>query len=245
MNYLLSLVHQTDSPLLIAFLLGVVFLLDPCAVLTNIAAIGYIGREITSVRKVFVNGLWYTLGRVVAFCVLGGVFMILLQTGANVLHMQSFFENYGELLLIPFFLIMGVLIVFSDLLPAFKWSFVSEKLERRLKQNAVGSFLMGAVLSLALCPTNAIIFFVMLVPLAATQSFGGGLLLLIVFSVTVALSVLVISWILAFSYDGISRFYHSISHYGKWFRWAVGLFFIILGCYFLFEYLHETSCSCC
>ena len=66
-----------------------------------------------------------------------------------------------------------------------------------------------------------------------------GWLLLLVFALTVALPVIIISWILAFSFENISRFYASIQKVGKYFRLAVGAFFILLGFFFLFEHLME------
>jgi len=237
MDFLTSLINQAESPLWITFLLGLVFALDPCAMLTNIASIGYLGRDIENSKRVFRNGLWYTLGRTLAFGLLGGVLMLLLHGGAETFHVQDFFSEYGEILLIPFFIVMGVLMFVADLFPSFKWSLVSDKMEQRMKQSAWGSFLLGAVLSLAFCPTNAVIFFGMLVPLGAHAE--SGFLLLIVFALTVALPVIIISWILAFSFERISKFYDSMRQLGKYFRWAVGAFFILLGLFFLFEHLME------
>lgn len=237
MDFLTSLINQAESPLWITFLLGLVFALDPCAILTNIASIGYLGRDIDNSKRVFRNGLWYTLGRTLAFGLLGGILMWLLHGGGEILHVQDFFAEYGEMMLIPFFIIMGTLMFVADLFPSFKWSLMSDKLEQRMKQSAFGSFLLGAILSLAFCPTNAVIFFGMLVPLGAHSDTGW--LLLLVFALTVALPVIIISWILAFSFENISRFYASIQKVGKYFRWAVGAFFILLGFFFLFEHLME------
>jgi sulfite exporter TauE/SafE len=223
MDFLTSLINQAESPLWITFLLGLVFALDPCAILTNIASIGYLGRDIDNSKRVFRNGLWYTLGRTLAFGLLGGILMWLLHSGGEILHVQDFFAEYGEMMLIPFFIIMGTLMFVADLFPSFKWSLMSNKLEQRMKQSAFGSFLLGAILSLAFCPTNAVIFFGMLVPLGAHSDTGW--LLLLVFALTVALPVIIISWILAFSFENISRFYASIQKVGKYFRWAVGAFF--------------------
>ncbi|HRS67756.1 MAG TPA: aromatic aminobenezylarsenical efflux permease ArsG family transporter [Paludibacteraceae bacterium] len=237
MDFLTSLINQAESPLWITFLLGLVFALDPCAILTNIASIGYLGRDITTPKRVFRNGLWYTLGRTLAFGLLGGILMWLLHSGAEILHVQDFFAEYGELLLIPFLIIMGALMFVADLFPSFKWSLIPDSVEQRMKQSAWGSFLLGAILSLAFCPTNAMIFFGMLVPLGAHAE--AGWLLLLVFALTVALPVILISWILAFSLESISRFYASIQKVGNYFRWAVGAFFILLGLFFLFEHLLE------
>ena len=56
-----ALLTQAESPLWITILLSLVFALDPCAMLTNVAAIGYIGKDLEK-RKVFLNGLLVHIG---------------------------------------------------------------------------------------------------------------------------------------------------------------------------------------
>ena len=58
---LLIAAKESQSPLLMALMLGLVFALDPCALLTNVAAIGYLGKDIQNKYKVFLNGMMYTL----------------------------------------------------------------------------------------------------------------------------------------------------------------------------------------
>ena len=58
-----EILNLSASPWWITFLLAVVFALDPCAILTNIAAIGFVSRDLESHKRVFINGLWYTRGR--------------------------------------------------------------------------------------------------------------------------------------------------------------------------------------
>lgn len=228
-----EILNLSASPWWITFLLAVVFALDPCAILTNIAAIGFVSRDLESHKRVFINGLWYTLGRTLAFGVLGAVLMLLLRGGADILHLQELFAEYGELLLAPFLIIMGVLMFIADLLPAFGGNRLADKVEGRIKPNAAGALLLGAVLSLAFCPTNAALFFGMVAqPHIAVWH-------IVFFALVVALPVLVVAWILAFSFDNISRFYDKIRHVGKWFRWSIGVVFILLGLFFLIEHLLE------
>lgn len=224
---------SNSSPWWVTFMLALVFALDPCAILTNIAAIGYVSRDLNSPMRVFLNGLWYTLGRTLAFGILGAALMLLLQGGADILHIQYFFAEYGELMLAPFLILMGVLMFVADFLPAFKGGSLSEKIENRVKPTAVGSFVLGAVLSLAFCPTNAALFFGMV------AQPNINVWHIVFFALVVALPVLLVAWILAFSYDSISRFYDRIRHIGKWFRWSVGALFILLGLFFVLEHLME------
>lgn len=228
-----ALLTQAESPLWITILLSLVFALDPCAMLTNVAAIGYIGKDLEK-RKVFLNGLWYTLGRVVTFGILGTIIIELLKTGANIFHISEFFSKYGEIILIPFFILVGIIMFFPDIFPGLKLSVSSEKIGNKVSKNQWGSFLMGAVLSLAFCPTNAVLFFGMLLPICATSS--SGFLLLIVFALIVALPVVLIAWIIAFSLNNINKFYTSMKNAGKWTRWIVGGIFILIGVYFLIEH---------
>ena len=141
-------------------------------------------------------------------------------------------QNYPEVT--PYSVLMGVLMFAAEFLPAFKSSALSGKVESRIKPNTVGSLLLGAVLSLAFCPTNAALFFGMV------AQPNISIWHIIFFAIIVALPVLVIAWILAFSYDSISRFYDRVRHIGKWFRWGVGALFIALGLFFIFEHLCEA-----
>ena len=66
MEYLQNLSDGSAIPILTAFLLGLLTALSPCPLATNIAAVGYISKDLENRRRVFFNGLLYTLGRVAA-----------------------------------------------------------------------------------------------------------------------------------------------------------------------------------
>ena len=71
MEFLQTLLESSSTPIITAFLLGLINAMSPCPLATNIAAIGFIGRDIENRKRVFFNGILYTLGRVVAYTVLG------------------------------------------------------------------------------------------------------------------------------------------------------------------------------
>ena len=66
MEYLQNLLDNSSLPVVTAFLLGLLTAISPCPLATNIAAIGYLSKDIANKRQVFRNGLLYTLGRIVA-----------------------------------------------------------------------------------------------------------------------------------------------------------------------------------
>lgn len=101
MEWLQSLTGSDTAPALTAFLLGLMTAVSPCPLATNIAAIGFIGRNIGNRRRIFRNGLLYALGRVIAYTLLGIVLILLLQTGTSLFGIQKFIGKYGQLLLGP------------------------------------------------------------------------------------------------------------------------------------------------
>lgn len=71
MEWLQSLLDSSTTPALTAFLLGLLTAISPCPLATNIAAIGFIGKDIENRHRIFRNGLLYTLGRIMAYTLLG------------------------------------------------------------------------------------------------------------------------------------------------------------------------------
>jgi cytochrome c-type biogenesis protein len=63
-------------PIVTAFVLGLLTAISPCPLATNITAIGYISRDIESKRRIFWNGILYTVGRIIAYSILGASLFI-------------------------------------------------------------------------------------------------------------------------------------------------------------------------
>ena len=83
MDWLQTWLDNSSTPLLTAFLLGLLTALSPCPLATNIAAVGFIGKDIEDRRKIFRNGLLYTLGRILAYTLLGVVLILILKEGSR------------------------------------------------------------------------------------------------------------------------------------------------------------------
>ena len=71
MEFLQNWLDATNVPFLTAFILGIMTAISPCPLATNITAIGFISKDIENKKKIFYNGLWYTLGRAVSYTALG------------------------------------------------------------------------------------------------------------------------------------------------------------------------------
>src|SRR6056300_1004602 len=104
MNFLTSIFENSQFPILSAFILGLMTAISPCPLATNITAIGYISNDIKNKRTVFINGLVYTLGRGVPYTAIGLLFFF----GASQFEFSGFFQTWGEKILGPLLIIIGL-----------------------------------------------------------------------------------------------------------------------------------------
>ena len=79
MEYLQTLLDNSEIPIITAFLLGLLTAVSPCPLATNITAIGFISKDINNRNRIFTNGILYTLGRVLAYSVLGAILIAILR----------------------------------------------------------------------------------------------------------------------------------------------------------------------
>lgn len=133
MEWLQTLLDSSTAPALTAFLLGLLTAVSPCPLATNIAAVGFIGKDIENRRRIFRNGLLYTLGRVIAYTVLGIVLIVILREGPSLFGIQKFIGKYGELILGPALVLIGVFMLFGNKLklPSFGFNGNGEGLARK------------------------------------------------------------------------------------------------------------------
>lgn len=229
MDELQTLLDNSSIPAVTAFLLGLLTALSPCPLATNIAAIGFISKDIESRHKIFRNGLLYTLGRIMSYTLLGSLLIYMLQEGSGMFGIQSTVSKLGEWFLAPLLLLIGLFLLVGDKLnlPQFGFNGNAEGLARR---GGWGAFLIGVLFALAFCPTSGVFFFGMLIPMASTTAEGH--LLPAVFAIATAIPVLIVAWILAFSAARIGTFYGKIKIIQKILYRIVGILFILIGIYY-------------
>ena len=231
MDFLQNLLDNSNIPVITAFLLGLLTAISPCPLATNITAIGFISKDIGNRNKIFLGGLLYTLGRVVAYTVLGIILISILKEGSSMFSLQKGISKYGEILIAPVLIFVGVFMLFGDRLNLPKFGFSGTGKAEKLKGN-LGSLLLGVLFALAFCPTSGLFYFGMLIPMSAAEP--GGYLLPIVYAVATGLPVSLVAWILAYSVAGIGKFYNRIQVFQKWFNRVVAVLFIAVGIYYAY-----------
>lgn len=224
-----SFLENSTFPILTAFILGLMTTISPCPFCTNITAIGFISKDVESKRTVLLNGLMYAVGKVVAYWGLSLIFIL----GANILHIQHFFETYGEPAMGPFLILCGIF-----MLDIFKFQhhhhhgnggFSNRIIEKSKAGSSWWAFLLGVVFSLAFCPYSGVLYFGMLIPLTLAEPMG--FLLPVSFGIATGLPVILIAFFVAYSVAGIGKFTNKIQSFEVWFRRVCALLFIAMGIY--------------
>ena len=227
MEVLQNILETSQFPVLTAFILGLMTAISPCPLATNITAIGFISKDITDRQKVFMNGLVYTLGRAISYTTIGLLFFF----GANQLGFAGFLQEWGEKILGPLLLVIGLF-----MLGILKLNFpgigsLAEKMENKSNNGFWGVLLLGVVFALAFCPFSGVLYFGMLIPL--TISSAGGLYLPLIFAIATGIPVILFAWILAFSVGSIGIVYQKIKIFEIWFRRVIAVLFIVVGMYYI------------
>ncbi len=232
MEWLQSILDNGAAPALTAFILGLLTAISPCPLATNIAAIGFISKNIEDRKAIFMRGIYYTVGRVFAYTVMGIILISILKEGASMFGIQKAISKWGELLIGPVLLIIGLFMLFGHKLNLPKFGFDGNNSEKLAGKGSWGALLLGVLFAMAFCPSSGIFYFGMLIPMSVTAS--AGWLLPVLFAVATALPVLVVAWILAYSVEKVGEVYGKIQTIQKWLNIVVGTIFVIVGIYYCY-----------
>jgi len=193
---------------------------------TNITAIGFIGKDLANRNRVFYNGLMYALGRTVSYTLLA----LILFFGADQLRISGVFQQYGEKIIGPLLIVIGIFMlgIIKLNFPAFNK--LSERFQNRSRFNYWDVFLLGVIFALAFCPYSGVLYFGMLIPLTVSTS---GLHLPIVFAIATGIPVILFAWVIAYTISGMGSIYKRIKSFEFWFRKAVAFLFLGIGVYYV------------
>ena len=230
MQYLQNLIDQSNFPLLTAFLLGLMTAISPCPLATNITALAYISKDVENKRTVFLNGIYYTLGRAITYTVLGAIIFF----GASKFQISRAVQANGEKWIGPLLIVIGILMLGVIKMPGSSGTILQRFADKVKIGSSWGALFLGMIFALAFCPYSGVLYFGMLMPLVLSQP--AGLLLLPDFAIAKGLPVIMLSYLLAFSIGGLGKFYNKIKIFEVWFRRIVAVLFILTGFYFVWIY---------
>jgi cytochrome c biogenesis protein CcdA len=214
-------------PWLTALVLGLMTAISPCPLATNITAIGFISRDIENRNRVFINGLLYTLGRAITYTAIA----LIIFLGADQLKFGGFFQRYGEKIVGPLLVIIGLFMLDIVKIKFPGFNRLTSRMHDKKKWGYLDAVLLGLVFALAFCPYSGVLYFGMLVPLTITSA--SGLYLPIIFAIATGIPVIIFAWVLAYTVSGIGNVYNKIKSFEIWFSRIIAVLFIVVGIYYI------------
>ena len=227
MELLQRILENSQYSFITAAVLGLMTAISPCPLATNISAIGFISRDLSDRRRVFINGLVYTLGRAVTYV---GIALIIFL-GASPLDISGWFQRWGEKLLGPVLILIGLFMLdFIKLQIPGTGSF-AEKIGEKGRKSYLNTLLLGILFAMAFCPYSGVLYFVMLIPM--TVASADGLYLPVIFAIATGIPVIIFAWVLAYAVGNVGKMYSRIKTFELWFRRVVAVLFIGVGIWYI------------
>ena len=218
-----------------ALWLGVLTSISPCPLATNVAAVSFIGKQFSSAPRVALSGLFYVLGRMLAYLVLGTVLVAGLLA---VPQLSVFLQKSMNKFLGPILILVGMV-----LLDLFRFRLTGAGVGANLKERAgkggvLGAGLLGFLFALSFCPVSAALFFGSLIPLSVQH--GSAILFPLVFGVGTGLPVVVFALMIALGARSIGSLFQKVTRVELWARRITGAVFIAAGIYYALVYIFEV-----
>lgn len=227
MEILQRILENTQYSFITAIILGLMTAISPCPLATNISAIGFISRDLKDSKRVFLSGLVYTLGRAISYTGLA----LIIFFGASKMNVSMLFQGWGEKLLGPVMILIGLFMLDVIKLKFPGLSGLTDKIGENSKNSYWSTLLLGMVFALAFCPYSGVLYFVMLIPI--TVASASGLYLPVLFAIATALPVIIFAWLIAYAVGNVGKLYNQIKTFELWFRRVVSVVFIGVGIYYV------------
>ncbi len=219
---------------LAAFWFGVLTSISPCLMATNVTAISFIARCVDKPRYVLISGGFYIVGQSLAFVLLA---MILVSSLLTVPVVSHWLQKYMFRLLGPILIICAMLLL-QLLTPQLGSGRIKEWVQGKTGNGGYwAAALLGIVFAMSFCPTTAALFFGSLLPLAITHE--SSFFLPLMYSIGVALPVLIFSLVIALAANRVAIIYAKIGRAERWARHATGGIFLVVGIWFTLAYTLE------
>jgi len=179
----------SEIAILAAFFIGLMNAISPCPMAANMTAIAYVSKKIDNSKHTLMVGLIYTLGRMFTYV---SIASLIIWFGVNSQITSLTLQQYGDKIIGPFLIILGLIMLDIIKLKFFKKNEKFNKFKEQLSTKGYfGSFILGAVLALAFCPFSAVLFFGMMIPIAINA--GDGIIIPSVFAIGTGLPVILFS----------------------------------------------------
>lgn len=213
--------------------LGILTAISPCPLATNVAAISFIGRQMGNKLAIFLSGILYTSGRVVAYLLLGYLISWgLFATG----EISRFLQNYLNDILGPLLIILGMILL-NLIGQGVSIQLAGDGIQQKAAKNgALYAFPLGILFALSFCPVSAGLFFGALIPL--TLKNNSPFTLPLIYGIGTAIPVVIFAFLIAYSSEMLGKAFNSLNKIEAFARLFTGIIFIIAGIYYCLAHIY-------
>jgi len=217
-----SFLHSYEhSPIIVAILLGLIGALAPCQLTGNMSAITLYGSRTIQIKENWHEVVYFIVGKVIVFSMIG--FLAWMFGRSIETEMTSYFQIFRKVMG-PLLIVTGL--VLAGILKLHLLDYVTSRMPVVLRGGRIGSLLLGASFALAFCPTMFVLFFVWLMPIVMSTTYG--LLLPSVFGIATSVPLIVII-VLIWYFDAQRLIMKKSKQIGKIVQTIAGIILILIG----------------
>ncbi len=216
-----------------AIWLGVLTSISPCPLATNIAAITFIGKKVGSASAIWLSGLFYTLGRMLAYLIIAVIVVGSLLSVPEVAH---FLRKYINIILGPLLIVVGLFLLEIIKLNIGRGVSYSQRFQNSMQNKGIwGAAALGFLFALSFCPVSAGLFFGSLIPLAI--KFESTTALPLVYGIGTAFPVIAFAFVISFAASYVGKIFNRLTKFEYWARRITGGVFVVIGIYLSWEHI--------
>lgn len=209
-------------PILSAFVLGIVGAIAPCQFTGNLGAITIYGNQSIQKRMAWKGVIFFTLGKIIVFSILGFVVWLV---GSEVRYSLITYFPWVRKIVGPMFILIGLFML--GLIKLHKTISIGSIPEKLQQKGNIGAFLMGVSFTLGFCPTMFTLFFITLMPMATSVSYGA--VLPIIFAIGTSLPLIIAIFLIWYLELGGSLIKKKGRRLGLLIQKIAGGFMLLLG----------------
>ncbi len=222
--------------LLPALWLGILTSISPCPLASNVAAVSFLGRHASAPGRVLLAGLAYSVGRALAYVVVGSLVVTSL---VSIPAVSFFLQQRMNQLLGPVLIVVGAVILGWIPLGPGPGGIAEGTARRMASRGLLGATALGALFALSFCPVSAGLFFGGLVPLATGAH--SRVVLPAVYGIGTGLPVVGFAVMVALGARGVARAFDALTTFERYARVVTGVVFLLAGAYLLLTHLRGAS----
>jgi cytochrome c biogenesis protein CcdA len=197
-----------------------------------VAAIAFVGRNVTRPWRVLLAGLAYSLGRALMYVLIAAV------VATSILSIPSvslFLQERMNQVLGPLLVLMGVGMLGLVHVPALSSDWTQGVQQRAGRAGLAGACGLGMLFALSLCPVSAGLFFGGLLPLAIGAN--SRLVVPAAFGIGTGLPVIAFAFVLVAGAQWVGRVFHVLTGLERCARPVTAIAFILAGVYLSITHL--------